>query len=103
MRFIPQLLDPISDERGQIKTLSDRTEYFVRFDDDGRCLAYYRKRYEKESLFEEVWNCKYKTWKHIPARIIWMQISGECSLTEVSSESFKQLLPEAFETRENTL
>lgn len=77
-----------------LKTLSDRTEYFVRCEDDGECLAYYRKRYEKKALFEEVWQCKFKTWKHIPARIMWMQISGECSLTQVNSKQFKQLLPE---------
>ena len=103
MRFIPQLLGLISDERGHIRTLGDRTEYFVQCEIDGRCFAYYRKRYEEKALFEEVWQSKYKTWKHIPARIIWMQISGECTLAQVSSERFKQLLPEAFGSSQNTL
>jgi hypothetical protein len=54
-------------------------------------------RYEENGLFEEVWQKKHKCWKLINLRIIWMQISGECTLAEVSYEQFKQLLPEAFE------
>jgi hypothetical protein len=54
-------------------------------------------RYEENGLFEEVWQKKNKCWKLIHLRIIWMQISGECTLAEVSYEQFKQLLPEAFE------
>ena len=30
-----------------------------------------------------------------------MQISGECTLAQVSYEQFKQLLPEAFEKEDN--
>jgi hypothetical protein len=54
-------------------------------------------RSENNGLFEEVWQQKYRCWKHIPLRIIWMQISGESTLAQVSYEQFKQLLPEAFE------
>lgn len=86
-----------------MKTLGDRTDYFVQCDIGGRCFAYYRKRYEKESLYEEVWQSQFKRWKHIPARLIWMQISGECTLAPISSEQFKQLLPEAFGNKENSL
>jgi hypothetical protein len=66
----------------------------------GRAYAYYRKRYENNGLYEEIWQQKYTSWKYIPGRIIWMQISGECTLDQVSYEQFKQLLPEAFENEE---
>jgi hypothetical protein len=63
---------------------------------DGSCYAYYRQRYEKPGLYEEVWQKKYQSWKQIPGRLIWMQISGECTLQQVSYDLFKKLLPEAF-------
>ena len=91
------------EERRPIKTLSQRTCYFIQCDIDGRCFAYYRKRYEKKGLFEEVWQSDFKRWKHIPARLIWMQISGECTLAQVTYEQFKQLLPETIGSRENGL
>jgi hypothetical protein len=77
--------------------LNKPTQYFVQCHVDGTCFAYYRKRYEKNGLFEEVWQKKNKCWEQVPLRIIWMQISGECTLVQVSYEQFKQLLPEAFE------
>ena len=66
----------------------------------GRAYAYYRKRYESKGLYEEIWIKKENSWKLIPRRIIWMQISGECTLAQVSYEQFKQLLPEAFKDEE---
>jgi hypothetical protein len=51
-------------------------------------------------LYDEIWQQKYKSWKYIPGRLIWMQISGECTLEQVSYEKFKQLLPEAFKNGE---
>ena len=66
----------------------------------GTPFAYYRQRYENKGLYEESWQKKYKSWKYIPGRIIWMQISGECTLAQVSYEQFKQLLPEAFKDEE---
>jgi hypothetical protein len=63
---------------------------------DGSCYAYYRQRYENSSLYEEAWQKEYQSWKQIPGRLIWMQISGECTLAQVSFEQFKELLPEAF-------
>ena len=75
------------------------TKYFVQSDMD-RPFAYYRKRYENPGLYEEIWQQKDKSWKHIPWRLIWMQISGECTLQQVSYEQFKQLLPEAFKDEE---
>jgi hypothetical protein len=66
----------------------------------GTPFAYYRKRYENKGLYEESWQQKYTSWKYIPGRIIWMQISGECTLAQVSYEQFRQLLPEAFENKE---
>ena len=68
--------------------------------DMGAPFAYYRQRYENNGLYEEIWQQKDKSWKHIPWRIIWMQISGECALEQVSYEKFKQLRPEAFEDEE---
>ena len=66
----------------------------------GAPFAYYRQRYENKGLYEESWQQKDQSWKHIPWRLIWMQISGECTLAPVSYEQFKQLLPEAFEDEE---
>ena len=71
-------------------------KYFVQTHIDGRCFAYYRQRYENKGLYEEIWLENEKHWKHIPGHLIWMQISGECTLEQVSYEKFKQLLPEAF-------
>ena len=71
------------------------TKYFIQHD-MGRPFAYYRQRYDNNGLYEEIWQLKDKSWKHIPSRLIWMQISGECTLEQVSYEKFKQLLPEAF-------
>jgi len=68
--------------------------------DMGAPFAYYRQRYENKGLYEESWQQKDKSWKHIPWRLIWMQISGECTLAPVSYEQFKQLLPEAFKDEE---
>jgi len=66
----------------------------------GTPFAYYRKRYENNGLYEEILIKKENSWKLIPRRIIWMQISGECTLAQVSYEQFKQLLPEAFKDEE---
>jgi len=66
----------------------------------GTPFAYYRKRYENNGLYEEVWQQKYQCWKHIPLELIWMEISGECTLAQVSDEKFKELLLEAFEDEE---
>ena len=76
------------------------TKYFVQLHVDGSCFAYYRQRYENKGLYEEIWIKKENGWKHIPGRLIWMQISGECTLAQVSFEQFKQLLPYAFEDEE---
>jgi len=76
--------------------LNQPTQYFVQCNVDGSCFAYYRKRYENNGLHEEIWQQKNKSWKHIPWRIIWMQISGECTLAQVSYDQIRQLLPEAF-------
>lgn len=73
------------------------TKYFVQCEVDGSCFAFYRQRYEAKRLVEECWWEKSKEWKHIPGRLIWMQISGECTLAEVSYLEFRRLLPEAFE------
>jgi hypothetical protein len=77
--------------------LDQPTKYFVQLDHNGKCFAYYRERYENTGLYEEIWQQKYKCWKHIPGKLIWMQISGECTLAQVSYEQFNQRLPEAFE------
>ena len=78
------------------KLLNQPTKYFVQTD-LGRVYAYYRQRYENKGLYEEIWQQEYKNWKHIPGWLIWMRISGECTLAQVSFEQFKQLLPVAFE------
>ena len=83
------------------KILDKPSKYFVQCHVDNSCFAYYRQRYENYGLYEEVWLKKDKNWKHIPLRLIWMQISGECTLAQVSYEQFKQLLPEAFEKEDN--
>jgi hypothetical protein len=80
--------------------LDKQNKYFVQTHINGTCFAYYRQRYENKGLYEEIWQQKYKSWKYIPGRIIWMQISGECTLAQVSYEQFKQLLPEAFKDEE---
>jgi hypothetical protein len=80
--------------------LDQPTKYFVQLHVDGSCFAYYRQRYENKGLYEEIWIKKENGWKHIPGRLIWMQISGECTLAQVSFEQFKQLLPYAFEDEE---
>jgi hypothetical protein len=82
------------------KILNQPTEYFVQTHIDGTCFAYYRKRYEKNGLYEEIWLEKAKHWKHIPGQLIWMQISGECTLAQVSYEQSKQLLQVAFKDEE---
>jgi hypothetical protein len=80
--------------------LDQPTKYFVQLHVDGSCFAYYRQRYENKGLYEEIWIKKENGWKHIPGRLIWMQISGECTLAQVGFEQFKQLLPYAFEDEE---
>jgi hypothetical protein len=80
--------------------LDKQKKYFVQTHIDGTCFAYYRQRYENKGLYEEIWQQKYKSWKYIPGRLIWMQISGECTLAQVSYEQFRQLLSEAFEDEE---
>ena len=79
--------------------MNQPTKYFIQHD-MGRPFTYYRQRYENNGLYEEIWQLKDKSWKHIPSRLIWMQISGECTLEQVSYEKFKQLLPEAFKDEE---
>ena len=80
--------------------MDKQKKYFVQTHIDGTCFAYYRQRYENKGLYEEIWQQKYKSWKYIPGRLIWMQISGECTLAQVSYEQFRKLLPEAFEDEE---
>jgi hypothetical protein len=76
--------------------LDQESKYFVQVHVDGSCFAYYRQRYENLGLFEEIWLEKENRWKHIPGELIWMQISGECTLAQVSYGEFRQLLPQAF-------
>ena len=77
------------------------TQYFVQCEVDGSCYAFYRKRYEANGLFEECWQVEAKKWVHIPGRIIWMQISGECTLAEASFLEIQQLIPDAFKSEVN--
>ena len=77
------------------------TQYFVQCEVDGSCYAFYRKRYEANGLFEECWQVEAKKWVHIPGRIIWMQISGECTLAQVSFLEIQRLIPEAFKSEVN--
>ena len=79
--------------------MNQPTKYFVQTD-MGTPFAYYRQRYENKGLYEEILVKQENSWKHIPGRLIWMQISGECTLAQVSYEQFKQLLPEAFKDEE---
>ena len=77
------------------------TQYFVQCEVDGSCYAFYRKRYEANGLFEECWQVEAKKWVYIPGRIIWMQISGECTLAQVSFLEIQRLIPEAFKSEVN--
>jgi hypothetical protein len=77
------------------------TQYFVQCEVDGSCYAFYRKRYEANGLFEECWQVEAKKWVYIPGRIIWMQISGECTLAQVSFLEIQQLIPDAFKSEVN--
>jgi hypothetical protein len=77
------------------------TQYFVQCEVDGSCYAFYRKRYEANGLFEECWQVEAKKWVSIPGRIIWMQISGECTLAQVSFLEIQQLVPDAFKGEVN--
>ena len=77
------------------------TQYFVQCEVDGSCYAFYRKRYEANGLFEECWQVEAKKWVPIPGRIIWMQISGECTLAQVSFLEIQRLIPEAFKSEVN--
>ena len=77
------------------------TQYFVQCEVDGSCYAFYRKRYEDNGLFEECWQVEAKKWVYIPGRIIWMQISGECTLAQVSFLEIQQLIPDAFKGEVN--
>ncbi len=77
------------------------TQYFVQCEVDGSCYAFYRKRYEANGLFEECWQVEAKKWVYIPGRIIWMQISGECTLAQVSFLEIQQLIPDAFKGEVN--
>ena len=77
------------------------TQYFVQCEVDGSCYAFYRKRYEANGLFEECWQVEAKKWVSIPGRIIWMQISGECTLAQVSFLEIQRLIPDAFKSEVN--
>jgi hypothetical protein len=77
------------------------TQYFVQCEVDGSCYAFYRKRYEANGLFEECWQVEAKKWVYIPGRIIWMQISGECTLAQASFLEIQQLIPDAFKSEVN--
>jgi len=77
------------------------TQYFVQCEVDGSCYAFYRKRYEANGLFEECWQVEAKKWVYIPGRIIWMQISGECTLAQVSFLEIQQFIPDAFKSEVN--
>ena len=77
------------------------TQYFVQCEVDGSYYAFYRKRYEANGLFEECWQVEAKKWVSIPGRIIWMQISGECTLAQVSFLEIQQLVPDAFKGEVN--
>ena len=77
------------------------TQYFVQCEVDGSCYAFYRKRYEANGLFEECWQVEAKKWVYIPGRIIWMQISGECTLAQVSFLEIQRLIPDAFKSEVN--
>ena len=77
------------------------TQYFVQCEVGGSCYAFYRKRYKANGLFEECWQVEAKKWVYIPGRIIWMQISGECTLAQVSFLEIQRLIPDAFKSEVN--
>jgi hypothetical protein len=87
-------------QKGVNQILDQESKYFVQVHVDGSCFAYYRQRYENSGLYEEIWLEKENRWMHIPGRLIWMQISGECTLAQVSYDQFKKLLPKTVEDKE---
>ena len=63
-------------------------------------FAYWRRIWRVDLMSEECWQVSKNIWVSANGRLLWMQISGEATLEQVSEELFKQLVPKAYEDKE---
>ena len=49
-------------------------------------------------MSEECWQKSENIWYERQGRLLWMQISGECTLEEISEDYAMALVPEAFKS-----
>ena len=80
--------------REQIK----QSQYFIQTDVDGSPFAYWRRIWRDGVMSEECWQKSENVWYEKQGRLLWMQISGECTLQEISEDYAMALVPEAFKS-----
>ena len=87
--------DNFTYEKGkQIK----KTQYFIQTDVYGNHFSYWRRIWRDGVMNEECWQKSKNIWFPSQGRLLWMQISGECTLQEISEDYAMALVPEAFES-----
>jgi len=81
--------------------LTDPERYFGIVDIDGYFEQgnLWRYRREKNSLFEEHWSPRNKSWEST-RYLTRMIIGGECSCTDMTPEQAQELIPEAFDVKD---
>jgi len=81
--------------------LTDPESYFGVVDIDGYFEPgkLWRYRRENGSLFEEHWSPKNKSWEST-RHLTRMITGGECSCTDMTPEQAQELVPEAFEDKD---
>ena len=82
-------------ERG--KSIKE-SQYFIQTDVFGHPFSYWRRIWRNGVMHEECWQKTENIWFENQGRLLWMQISGECTLEEISEDLAKSLLPEAFKS-----
>jgi len=75
-----------------------KTQYFIQTDAYGVPFSYWRRIWRDGVSSEECWQKSKNIWFPCQGRLLWMQISGECTLQEVSEDYAMALVPEAFES-----
>lgn len=75
-----------------------QSQYFIQTDVDGIAFSFWRRIWRDEVMSEECWQKSENVWYEKKGRLLWMQISGECTLQELSEDYAMALVPEAFKS-----
>jgi hypothetical protein len=74
----------------------------VQTDVYGNPFSFWRRVWRDGVMREECWQESKNIWVARNGRLLWMQISGECTLQVVSQDLFEQLVLKAYLEKEES-